>query len=188
MDFSKALVFSFGPPSDNLKYSRRAHQTSRTPSFSCKFGGECKISVKNRRRCQSCRYDRCLSAGMSPEMVLTSEQKTVRFRKILLKKQTQKNPTKRSKSEAEDENDSENQNFLSDQDFDDFLDDENLDEVFSNPGVSDDFDIFSFDEPDPVDRVNLLEALDADYNSAFQNNFGKDSNQVIFSLVYLSVV
>ena len=121
-------------------------------------------------------------------MVLTSEQKTVRFRKILLKKQTQKNPTKRSKSEAEDENDSENQNFLSDQDFDDFLDDENLDEVFSNPGVSDDFDIFSFDEPDPVDRVNLLEALDADYNSAFQNNFGKDSNQVIFSLVYLSFV
>ena len=125
---------------------------------------------------------------MSPEMVLTSEQKTVRFRKILLKKQTQKKPTKRSKSEAEDENDSENQNFLSDQDFDDFLDDENLDEVFSNPGVSDDFDIFSFDEPDPVDRVNLLEALDADYNSAFQNNFGKDSNQVIFSLVYLSFV
>ena len=133
---------------------------------------------------------------MSPEMVLTSEQKTVRFRKLLLKKQTQKNPTRsRSKSEAENEDDDDDddvaddldgggdsgsQYFLSDQDLDDFLDDENLNKVLSNPGSGEcnSFDIFSFEEPDPVDQMDLLEAMDADYNCAFQRVFGKDPDVV----------
>ena len=39
-----------------------------------------------RRKCQKCRYDLCLSAGMDPEMVLNAEQKQFRFRNCLKKK------------------------------------------------------------------------------------------------------
>ncbi len=34
------------------------------------------------RQCQKCRYDRCLSAGMRPELVMSEEQKRVRFRNV----------------------------------------------------------------------------------------------------------
>jgi len=46
----------------------------------------CFITTANRRRCQRCRYNRCLKAGMKPESVLTDDQKKIRFRKVNLKK------------------------------------------------------------------------------------------------------
>ena len=66
---------------------RRSHQKSRNPNFVCKKGGDCVITVKTRRRCQKCRYNRCLMTGMSPEAVLDEDQKKIRFRKLLLKRQ-----------------------------------------------------------------------------------------------------
>jgi hypothetical protein len=66
---------------------RRSHQHSRRPNFICKKTNQCQISVATRRRCQKCRYDRCLLAGMNPDAVLDTEQKKVRFRKLLKKQQ-----------------------------------------------------------------------------------------------------
>lgn len=66
---------------------RRSHQVSRRPNFVCKKSNQCTISVATRRRCQKCRYERCLSAGMNPDAVLDTEQKKVRFRKLLKKQQ-----------------------------------------------------------------------------------------------------
>ena len=66
---------------------RRSHQKTRNPNFICKKGGQCLVTVKTRRRCQKCRYERCLMTGMNPEAVLDESQKKIRFRKLLLKRQ-----------------------------------------------------------------------------------------------------
>ncbi len=76
-------------------FFRRAHQKTKTPAFTCKRGaadgglgdgdgvvGSCAITVKTRRSCQRCRYDRCLAAGMRPEFVMSDEQKRARFRNV----------------------------------------------------------------------------------------------------------
>ena len=55
-------------------------QNGKDPEFKCKFSDDCFVGVKNRRRCQRCRYNRCLKAGMNPDAVLTDEQKLIRFR------------------------------------------------------------------------------------------------------------
>jgi hypothetical protein len=68
---------------------RRSHQASRCPKFICKRSNDCSITVATRRRCQRCRYQRCLIAGMNPEAVLNDDQKKVRFRKLLMKRQKQ---------------------------------------------------------------------------------------------------
>lgn len=68
---------------------RRSHQATRRPTFVCKKNGRCTITVTTRRRCQKCRYDKCVAAGMKSEAVLDEDQKKVRFRKLLLKRQKQ---------------------------------------------------------------------------------------------------
>jgi len=68
-------------------FFRRANQTTKTPQFACKKKGNCKITVKSRRKCQKCRYLKCLKTGMNPHLVLTEDQKKVRFRNIIKKKQ-----------------------------------------------------------------------------------------------------
>lgn len=60
-------------------FFRRAHQKTRHPKFTCVFNGECEITVRNRRSCRKCRYDRCLQAGMRPELVLDETQRRQRF-------------------------------------------------------------------------------------------------------------
>ena len=44
------------------------------------------LTLHDRRKCKQCRYQRCIRAGMNPELVLTEDQKQIRFRKLLLKK------------------------------------------------------------------------------------------------------
>lgn len=58
----------------------RNFQKSRIPPFSCSFSGNCDLTPKSRRRCQQCRYDRCIVAVMNPDLVLNEGQKLFRFR------------------------------------------------------------------------------------------------------------
>lgn len=67
-------------------FFRRAHQGTKAPSFKCKRNNQCDITEKTRRKCQKCRYELCLSAGMDPSLVLDDDQKKVRFRNYLRKK------------------------------------------------------------------------------------------------------
>ena len=69
---------------------RRTHQNASQPTYICKHNGGCILNVDNRRSCQKCRYDRCITSGMQPEAVLTDKQKEVRFQKFLQKKNQNK--------------------------------------------------------------------------------------------------
>ena len=69
-------------------FFRRAHQATKEPNFQCKNGETCEITVKNRRKCQRCRYNKCLKIGMDAKWVLTNDQKKIRFRNFLRKKET----------------------------------------------------------------------------------------------------
>ncbi|KAL4225518.1 hypothetical protein ACF0H5_016206 [Mactra antiquata] len=42
---------------------------TRGDKYKCFFGGECDLNPKNRNRCKSCRFQRCLDVGMSVESV-----------------------------------------------------------------------------------------------------------------------
>ena len=68
-------------------FFRRAHQKTKHPEFVCKKSGTCDVGLKNRRKCQKCRYTRCLLNGMNPKAVLNEDQKKVRFRNSLKKKE-----------------------------------------------------------------------------------------------------
>jgi len=65
---------------------RRSQQQLIHLSFVCKNFGSCDVTVANRRKCQRCRYDRCVAAKMSPELVLNEEQKNYRFQRMLRKR------------------------------------------------------------------------------------------------------
>ncbi len=68
-------------------FFRRTHQKRQPPSFECKGSGDCEVTARTRRRCQSCRYDRCLRAGMRPEFVMGEEQRMARMEKCRRKRQ-----------------------------------------------------------------------------------------------------
>ena len=69
-------------------FFRRTHQNKTLPNFQCKFGSNCVLTPTNRRKCQKCRYQKCVKTGMKPEAVLTEDQKQIRFRKLLSKQKT----------------------------------------------------------------------------------------------------
>jgi hypothetical protein len=73
-------------------FFRRAIQKTRNPNFECKHGGRCVVTLKTRRRCQKCRWDLCIAAGMKPEFVLDDGQKRVRFRRMIRKRKKQLDP------------------------------------------------------------------------------------------------
>ena len=85
-------------------FFRRSHQSMqdkglgpdgkrKLPEFICKKSGKCNVTPKTRRRCQKCRYDLCIKAGMQPEAVMTEDQVKVRFRKMFTKRGENKNST-----------------------------------------------------------------------------------------------
>ncbi len=63
-------------------FFRRIHQKLAPPAFECKQGGGCSVNPSTRRRCQKCRYDRCIMAGMRPECVMDEHQRRNRSTKV----------------------------------------------------------------------------------------------------------
>ena len=62
-------------------FFRRAVQNDAHKSFSCVTPSEqCLITVKTRRRCQYCRYRKCLAAGMKAGWVLTDRERSKRYK------------------------------------------------------------------------------------------------------------
>lgn len=62
-------------------FFRRSIQNTSTKTYTCRKSGQCDISLKTRKNCQKCRYDRCLAVGMKPSWVLSEEERFRRFRK-----------------------------------------------------------------------------------------------------------
>ena len=89
-------------------FFRRAHNKcggDESPNYSCKKDEKCDITSKNRKKCQRCRYNRCIEVGMNPNLVLTDDQKKVRFRKMLEKKGTMGFARKRTKTNSGSQDD-----------------------------------------------------------------------------------
>ena len=84
-------------------FFRRAHAHTKTPSFVCKNQDQCEVTVKTKRSCQKCRYALCIGSGMKPELVLTKDQITSRFRKALKKKAEKHESRQRIESGSEDD-------------------------------------------------------------------------------------
>merc|ERR1712203_524535 len=94
-------------------FFRRSHQSMqdkgrtadgkrKLPEFVCKKTGKCNVTPKTRRRCQKCRYDLCIKAGMQPEAVMTEDQVKVRFRKMFTKRGENKDIAREENKSTED--------------------------------------------------------------------------------------
>ena len=56
-------------------FFRRAVQTEYNLAYFCKKDGTCEITLITRKKCQYCRYQACLAAGMRTVWVLNDEEK-----------------------------------------------------------------------------------------------------------------
>ena len=81
---------------------RTADGKRKLPEFVCKKTGKCNVTPKTRRRCQKCRYDLCIKAGMQPEAVMTEDQVKVRFRKMFTKRGENKDIAREENKSTED--------------------------------------------------------------------------------------
>jgi hypothetical protein len=57
----------------------------------CARADNCVITVANRRKCKKCRFTLCQQAGMTESAILTEEQKKMRFRKMIQKREAMMN-------------------------------------------------------------------------------------------------
>jgi len=64
-------------------FRRNAQKEERND---CKEANQCSITYRDRKACTSCRYRKCISAGMIPQLVLTEDAKKQRFKKSIEKK------------------------------------------------------------------------------------------------------
>ena len=62
-------------------FFRRSIQNGCPKNYACRKGGNCTITLKTRKNCQKCRFEKCLSAGMKTSWVLTDDERFRRFRK-----------------------------------------------------------------------------------------------------------
>jgi len=62
-------------------FFRRSIQNNTFGTYVCRRTKSCAINLKSRRNCQFCRYEKCLSVGMKPSWVLSSDEREKRFQK-----------------------------------------------------------------------------------------------------------
>ena len=62
-------------------FFRRSIQNGHPKNYTCRKGGKCIVTLKTRKNCQKCRFDKCLAAGMKTSWVLTDDERHRRFRK-----------------------------------------------------------------------------------------------------------
>nr|ACO92359.1 ecdysteroid receptor isoform [Neomysis integer] len=64
---------------------------TRSNVYHCKYGKHCEMDMYMRRKCQECRFTKCLSIGMKPECVIPESQCNIkRQQKLQREKQKQK--------------------------------------------------------------------------------------------------
>merc|ERR1712106_1241542 len=83
-------------------YSCRAffrRNTQREELPICKGEGQCSITYMDRKQCSCCRYYKCIRIGMRPELVLNEDDKKIRFKKLLRKKEEDANSNAMSSPE-----------------------------------------------------------------------------------------
>jgi hypothetical protein len=62
-------------------FFRRAADKEKYKLFICKEGSNCEVRPKSWKSCKSCRFQKCLGAGMKVTWVLNDYQKTLRAKK-----------------------------------------------------------------------------------------------------------
>lgn len=62
-------------------FFRRSIQNNSSDAYKCRKEGNCDITMKSRKSCQKCRFDKCLMIGMKSTWVLSEEERYHRFRK-----------------------------------------------------------------------------------------------------------
>ncbi|XP_059089003.1 protein ultraspiracle homolog [Tigriopus californicus] len=60
-------------------FFRRSVQNHHYPIFKCNFNEDCAIDSKSRTSCKACRYQKCLIAGMKPNLVMSNEERKKRI-------------------------------------------------------------------------------------------------------------
>jgi len=61
-------------------FFRRSVQMGFNERFSCSRGkGSCEVTLMTRKKCQFCRYQGCIAAGMRPGWILSEEERIRRF-------------------------------------------------------------------------------------------------------------
>ncbi len=68
-------------------FFRRSVQQTNTRAYNCRKSGNCEITLKTRKNCQKCRYEKCVAIGMKTSWVLSEDERRRRFRKSREKKQ-----------------------------------------------------------------------------------------------------
>ncbi|XP_059085609.1 ecdysone-induced protein 75B-like [Tigriopus californicus] len=71
-------------------FFRRSVQKNIHQRFTCHYGRRCVLNPHNRSDCRRCRFEKCVQEGMKIASVLSHNQKMVRFRKHIGRKQLEK--------------------------------------------------------------------------------------------------
>merc|ERR1712110_716682 len=87
-------------------FFRRSVKNSRR--FACAYRNECDITPHNRRKCQSCRYNKCIKIGMKSDCVLNDHELEEK-RKVIIRNRI-KRTTSSSSSQSSISSLSDNQN------------------------------------------------------------------------------
>lgn len=59
-------------------FFRRTVQSENQGAVGCKLTGSCEIDSKSRKSCGSCRYKKCLQAGMNPNWLMTDKERKMK--------------------------------------------------------------------------------------------------------------